>query len=165
VETYRQALAMQEAAYGPRHPWVASTVFNLGEAYKNMGQYATALKHYRRALSIWDQVLEKDHYLRAYGLTGLGEALLGLRRPAEARAALEQALEMADRLTLEPRLLGVTQFALARAVQQEGGPAARSLQLAEQSLATLQRAGGGSKRDLATTEDWLRRQRAKPRGR
>jgi tetratricopeptide (TPR) repeat protein len=161
VEVYRKALALQESAYGPRHPWVASTLFNLAEAQKNMGQHAIALKHYRRALSIWDEVLEKDHYLRAYGLTGLGEALLGLRRPADARAALEQALEMAGRIPLEPRLLGVTQFALARALLDSGGPVEKPFALAEQSIVTLRGAGAGSKRDLAAAESWLRDQRAK----
>ena len=153
---YRRALALQETVYGAKHPAAAATLFNLGETHLKLGEHKKALEHYRRAMAIWDETLGADHYLRAYGLTGLGEAFVGLGRYLEARASLERALDIAARTTVEPRVVGSAQFALARAVfgSPGGGPQARAL--AVQAETTLREAGRAGVREHAAVVAWLK---------
>jgi eukaryotic-like serine/threonine-protein kinase len=152
---YRRALALQQAVYGADHPSVAATLFNLGEAHRNLGEHARALEHYRRALAIWEAVFDEDHYLRAYGLTGVGEALLGLGRAAEARGYLERAIATHDRKPLEPRALGVTQFALARALRESPDGHEKSLEMATRAIETFRAAGPAGASGRAEVEGWL----------
>ena len=156
LAAYRRALAMQQKVYGAAHPAVANTLFNIGETHLKLSQPAPALSHYRRALAIWEQTLPADHYLRAFGLTGLGEALIGLRRAAEARAPLERALAIGDRTTLEPRLLGSAQFALAR-VWEAAGDVAKARELAAQAAATLRETGPAGAAQRAAVDAWLKK--------
>jgi eukaryotic-like serine/threonine-protein kinase len=152
---YRRALALQEKVYGAKHPAVAATLFNLGETHLKLAEHARALDHYQRAMSIWDEALGADHYLRAYGLTGLGEACVGLGRNTEARAHLERALDIAARTTVEPRVVGSAQFALARALDGPGDRSEQARALAAQAETTLRQAGRAGQREHAAAVAWL----------
>ncbi len=155
LEAYRRALAIQEKAYGDRHPWMAFTFFNLGETYANLGEHATGLDYYRRAVAVWEEVYDDDHPLLAEGYAGLAEGLLGAGRAAEARDAAQRALAVGESVPLEPRLMGIARFALARALGAMRADPERALELARQAAEDLRRAGPPGSKRLAAVEEWL----------
>ena len=74
---------------------VGRGMHNLGAVSTRMGDHAQALERYRAALEVLTKV--GDRNLIALNLMSTGDALVRLGRPAEARAPLEQALQMAER--------------------------------------------------------------------
>ena len=58
---YERALAIDEAAYGPNHPEVATDVNNLGFVLQDLGDLAGAKAHYERALAIDEAAYGPDH--------------------------------------------------------------------------------------------------------
>jgi len=58
---YEEILQALEAKLEPEHPYVATTLNNLAELYKNMGAYEKALPLYQRALDICEKVLGPEH--------------------------------------------------------------------------------------------------------
>ena len=58
---YERALKIDEAAFGPDHPNVASDVNNLGSVLKDLGDLAGARAAFERALSIFEKFLPADH--------------------------------------------------------------------------------------------------------
>ena len=55
------ALHINETAYGPDHPHVASTLTNLAEALRDLGEPATARPLLERALHINETTYGPDH--------------------------------------------------------------------------------------------------------
>jgi len=115
------------------------------------------LIHYRRALRIWEKTLSPDHYQIGYGLTGLGEALLGLDSPGEARSHLERALKIFSRQELDPTVVAEARLALAQALQRLGLDPDRASRLAAGARAAFAAAGPPGRRKLAAIEARLAR--------
>src|SRR5262249_40986810 len=57
----RRALAIWEAALGPKHPHVATSLNNLAGLYDAQGQYAQAEPLYQRALAIREESARLEH--------------------------------------------------------------------------------------------------------
>jgi tetratricopeptide (TPR) repeat protein len=59
--SYERALRIDEAAFGPDHPEVATDVNNLGGVQQDLGDLAGALASYERALGIFERFLPAGH--------------------------------------------------------------------------------------------------------
>jgi len=66
------ALGIKEAAYGPDHPQVGSTLTNLGVVRRELGDHAGAVEAYERALGIFEAAYGSDHPQVATTLGNLG---------------------------------------------------------------------------------------------
>src|SRR5450432_294961 len=88
----RIARAASERVLGPDHPMVAPPCSNECEVLNHLGRFAEARAACGRALEIW-RAAGTDLTIQSYGLTGLGLALLGEGRAADAVAPLEAAVE------------------------------------------------------------------------
>jgi tetratricopeptide (TPR) repeat protein len=91
-EAFERALAIDEAAYGPEHPKVATAVNNLGRVLKDLGDLAGAREAYERALAIDEAASGPEHPNVARDVNNLGLVLRDLGDLAGAREAYERAL-------------------------------------------------------------------------
>ncbi len=91
---YCQALSVLETSNSGH--MVTETLIDLSNAYLADGQYVKALPLAERAASLARQTLEPLHLYSA--LTSLGYCQLGLKRPAEARQALAEAISIIEEL-------------------------------------------------------------------
>jgi tetratricopeptide (TPR) repeat protein len=108
------------------------------------GRWQEALTMAEPAIMVLSREWGLDHPALAYPLTSLGIALIGLGRPVQALPHLERALELREAKDPEPRLLGETRFALARALWSVGRSEERAYRLAKRAELDL----GGSKESL-----------------
>ncbi|MEL6554132.1 MAG: tetratricopeptide repeat protein [Cyanobacteria bacterium J06621_11] len=69
----QEAIAIKEAALGPDHPEVATSLSNLAGLHRQQGNDATALPLYERVLSIRATALGPDHLEVAASLNNLAE--------------------------------------------------------------------------------------------
>jgi tetratricopeptide (TPR) repeat protein len=95
---YERALKIDEAAYGPDHPNVATYVNNLGLVLQALGELAEARAAFERALKIGEAVYGPDHPNVATYVNNLGLVLKDLGELAEARAAFERALTIFEQV-------------------------------------------------------------------
>jgi len=94
VESYLEGLLLARKV-GHRYA-EAAILSNLGEAYLSLEAYPESIAYCREALEVCT-VLGTEHG-RAVTLSCLGQALDRTGRPAQAKAALTEALEILDRL-------------------------------------------------------------------
>jgi tetratricopeptide (TPR) repeat protein len=136
-----RALAIDEAAFGPDHPNVASAVNNLGLVLKDLGDLEGARAHYERALAIWEKQLGPEHPQVAIGVNNLGGVLKDLGDLEGARAHYERALAI-DEAAFGPHHPNVARDVnnLGEVMRQQGDLAGagaaleRALAIWEQSL-------------------------------
>jgi len=92
-----RALAIDERAFGPDHPEVATDVNNLGMVLQDLGDLAGARAAFERALAIDERAFGPDHPNVAIRVNNLGSVLKALGELAGARAAFERALAIDER--------------------------------------------------------------------
>jgi tRNA A-37 threonylcarbamoyl transferase component Bud32/tetratricopeptide (TPR) repeat protein len=124
---------------GAVHPTVAIFESDRAEVLNLLHRYPEAQAGFSRAIDIWTSNVV-DPMMTSYARTGLGLALLGERRPAEAVAPLQAALEVRVAGHAAPDLIGETRFALARALWARPGQRARAEELARQARADYETA-------------------------
>jgi len=95
---FERALAIDERAFGPDHPEVATCVNNLGSVLHALGELAGARAAYERALAIDERAFGPDHPNVAIRVNNLGSVLKDLGDLAGARAAYERALAIIERV-------------------------------------------------------------------
>ncbi|MCL4862237.1 MAG: tetratricopeptide repeat protein [Caldilineaceae bacterium] len=95
-ELFERALGIDEAAFGPDHPSVATDVNNLGGVLQALGDLAAARDAYERALRIDEAAFGPDHPTVAIRVNNLGSVLQDLGDLAAARQAFEQALRIGE---------------------------------------------------------------------
>ncbi|WNG20950.1 tetratricopeptide repeat protein [Cystobacter fuscus] len=133
--------------------WALSTVVEkLADWYLKGGQHRQALPYYQRALALEEKRVPARHPDLFGPLVGLAECQLALHAPAQARAALERALETEPLSRLSASSLAHARFLLARAIW-EGGEAAQARQLALQAQKALREAHEDSQASQVTA--WL----------
>ena len=89
---FERALAIDEVAFGPNHPSVATAVNNLGGVLQDLGDLTGARAAFERALAIDEAVFGPDHLNVARDVNNLGSVLQAVGDLAGARAAYERAL-------------------------------------------------------------------------
>ena len=93
-KSYKRALAIAEAAFGPDHPQVATIVGNLGNVLRALGDLPGARAAFERALTIDEAAFGCKHPGVSRDLSNLGSLLRVLGDLEAARAALERALRI-----------------------------------------------------------------------
>lgn len=132
------AVALDTELFGAGDGRVAAGLHEVGELARARKQPARAIEIYRDAIARWEQLGDPNEPQLAFPLTGLGEALIELGRPAEAIAPLERALAMrigAEGVPSEER--AATRFALARALRESGGDTERARELANTARVSI----------------------------
>jgi serine/threonine protein kinase/tetratricopeptide (TPR) repeat protein len=136
LEMDRWVSSRVAALIGPGHTMRANLANNDGEVLNHLGRYAEAGVAFERALQSW-RAAGSDPGFLSYGMTGLGLAMLGQGRDADAIAPLETAYAIRVERELSPTLISETQFALARALWSQQKGRSRAVQLAKQARANL----------------------------
>ncbi len=99
-ELYTPTLAIRRSTLGATHPLVAWTLVNLARVLADSGHPDAGLVEIRRALAIYATAGaagdDPDHFPRALEVEG--QLLAGRRQFTDARARLEQSLELRARI-------------------------------------------------------------------
>jgi eukaryotic-like serine/threonine-protein kinase len=126
----RHALAIAERVNGPSHANVGEYASVLADVLVKEGHYGEAVPLYRRSLAIAGDNGQDASESGA----GLGIALLGLGRPADALVALEAALQWQEKNPDTPRYLAQARLGVARALWATGGDRVRARGLAAAAI-------------------------------
>jgi tetratricopeptide (TPR) repeat protein len=157
AETCAQTAQLIGKRLGPDHPSRANSVACVARAHLMQGKLGDALAGYQEAYRIFLKGHPPSHPDAAAYLTDIGESYLAMNRPREAIQPLEQALAIREAQALEPYSGGRTRFMLAQALWDTSGRAGRlrARELAEASLAALQKAGPRAGELAGAVEAWL----------
>jgi serine/threonine-protein kinase len=150
----QRALAIRERTLGAHHTDAGVSLSNLGGYAAAQDDHTAAVAFYRRALTVFGAALPPDHPYISRALTGLGESLVHIGRPAEALPLLETALAIKQKLE-DPVELAHAEFALATAVHaaRRDRPRARDLMLRARD--NYARAGPRAAEWHRMATDWL----------
>jgi eukaryotic-like serine/threonine-protein kinase len=159
LDIVRRAREIDVRAYGPTAVDMPHELSNEGEYLVALGRAKEAVPVFQRALVLWGRPAEQS-ILRAFPLTGLGQAWLALGRPDEARPVLEEALALRAKA---PRDVdgAETRFALARSLWATPRDRARADELALEArdiyahLSGATGDGARAKAQLALVEAWV----------
>jgi tetratricopeptide (TPR) repeat protein len=151
---YRAARASWEVSLGPDHPNVATSHNNLGNVFRDQGRYAAAETEYRAALKLYKAALGPDHFIVAASRRNLAEALLALHRADQALPVAEQAWARGQGDDVPPKWRAKIAFTLARCLRTTEDRD-RARQLAEDALASLEKAEHVSTEQVGEVKRWL----------
>ena len=129
-ELITRSLKLRRQRLGDTHPFIAITHVNLGDVELEAKSPAAALVHFEAAREVWAQAHGPDHPDHAYALTGIGRAHMDMGHPELAIASLQQAVQLRDPETVEPRLAASSRFILARAMMEAGVDKAKAREVA-----------------------------------
>jgi tetratricopeptide (TPR) repeat protein len=93
----REALALRERVFGPKHVDVAESLTTLAEFHRSMGQYVDAERLHQRALAIREELLSADHAQVAQSLNNLAVLRNAQAMYGEAETMLLRALAILER--------------------------------------------------------------------
>jgi len=149
-----EAIRISRKHMGEDNTQTANAILIKATIFQEERRYQDALATYQQALAMHQKVLEPNNQLFSYSYDGIGQSLLGLGRPEEARPMLEKALAIRG---TDPVDLADTEYALARALWQTGPQKAAALKYGEQALKDY---GRGSRPERASeVEAWLAQKR------
>jgi serine/threonine-protein kinase len=100
----RQALELDKALHGDRHPAVAEDLISLGNISLNLEHPAEAETDYRQALEIKRAWYGPDHPQTADAITYVAQALQAENKLKDAQTLLQQALASLDRSGGPPQM-------------------------------------------------------------
>ena len=138
---FREAIETWEAHPGNAN--VAIPLVNLGALLNRKGEHEQALELCSRAREVDEASLGPEHPDLGFAMTCIGEALIGLDRPADARPLLERAVRL--RAEVNAWELAWSKFQLGRALYRLGAPAAGAPQIAEARRLLLEHPGPDSR--------------------
>jgi tetratricopeptide (TPR) repeat protein len=138
LETFKSALAIEEAALGSDHPTIAGTLANMAQAQKWLGDLEGMVSNHARAIEILERHLEPNHPRFASNRYQYGIALALAGRHEEARVQLERSLAIGlTEESVTPEEIAATRFALAQSLWELGerNPAGEQAAIARGLLA------------------------------
>jgi len=91
LSCFQQALEIQKALFGDRHPDVATSLNNIGFVYSKKGDYDLALKYYEQSLEIQKALFGDRHPDVASSLNNISDAKRGLANQKRRIADEENA--------------------------------------------------------------------------
>jgi tetratricopeptide (TPR) repeat protein len=94
LKTFQQARVILEKVHGPRHPDVATNLYNTGITFFRMNRYADAVPFFTQAAEQRAGFHGARHWRTAQSIGFRGQAFMGLGRDREALADLEAASAM-----------------------------------------------------------------------
>jgi serine/threonine protein kinase len=102
-----ETLDLQKTKLGPEHPDTARTMYNLGNTYGFLKQYDKALKFHQQALAIRQAKFGPDHRVTLWSKWGVAAELYSLGQEAEAIRIIDELLEQARHLPVQPDLIAL----------------------------------------------------------
>jgi eukaryotic-like serine/threonine-protein kinase len=102
-----ETLALHQAKLGADHLDTVRCVYNLANIYGSTGQYAKALELHAAALEVRQLKLGPNHRETLWSMWGVAANLMKLERGAEAVPIIDDVLERAAKLKVQPNLLGL----------------------------------------------------------
>ncbi len=152
----RRALAIAEAAFGPHHPNVATSLNGLGKAALYQSRLSEAEPLFNRALAIREGGLDQDPLAVAETLNNLALAYLARSQRAEAEVLMKRALAIREKSLGgdHPDVAeSLGNLAMLYAEQGQGGKAEqlyqRALLIRERALTAREKSLGADHLDVA----------------
>jgi eukaryotic-like serine/threonine-protein kinase len=156
VQRHREALEIWRSELGADHPDVGVSMTNIAYTLMAQQQLGEALEILTEVRALHERVQGPDHPSAIYVGNAGGEVLLGLGRPAEARAWVERALASRAVAQVDPTLVAESKFVLARALAAGEPPErARALALAEEARASYAPHTDRFAQQLAEIDAWI----------
>jgi eukaryotic-like serine/threonine-protein kinase len=137
-------------------PWTALARLELADSLLHLGKHKEALEQARQAQPTLRELLGPLAPRLGEALRIQGEALLVLRRPAEAVALLEQAVLVAEGSALDPNERAWARFLLARALAESAQRPERQAELLTQARQDFSSADIPDLTHRAELERWAR---------
>ncbi len=109
---YRQAYRIRQQVFGDEHPKVMHSINAMAMVLAHKGEFEASEKELRRAIAIGEKAFPDNHPDLAYPVQNLGDVLAEQGRYKEALPFMERAVQL--RADINPKLLGHSEFALAR---------------------------------------------------
>jgi eukaryotic-like serine/threonine-protein kinase len=131
-------------------PWMV-----LGDLELKAGRIIQAKSDYEQAETLRETSFPSDSDSCSTSLTGIAEADLGLRRPAEALPLLEKAFRARKAQRRSTQDDARTDFALARALWETNGDRVRASALAHDALTVYSELPDYLRKDRSEVERWL----------
>ncbi|HET9211742.1 MAG TPA: serine/threonine-protein kinase [Thermoanaerobaculia bacterium] len=89
-----KVLTSHEKVYGPDHPELAQTLFNLGLSWSDLGDDRHARPYLERSLAIYERTLEPDHPLLLKAISAVADQHRQHGRAAAARSLDQRVLDI-----------------------------------------------------------------------
>jgi serine/threonine protein kinase len=102
-----EALVLQRRKLPADHPELLSSMYSLANAYGFLERYSDALKLHGEVLALRKAKFGPDHPSVLWSIWGVTAQLFRLNRPAEAMPMIEEVVERAVRLKVQPDLVGL----------------------------------------------------------
>ncbi|WP_434424230.1 tetratricopeptide repeat protein [Nannocystis pusilla] len=157
LQSLERALELLGGVVEADHPDMSMLLANKAWVLLAMGRCEDARELFVRAHDIDLKTFGDQHDRHPGRLTGLGQSLLCLGRPAEAIEGLERAIAILAAAPVESCELGEAQFTLAKALARLGEDRKRARELAS-AAAERYAASGGQCKELAAAGNWSPRQ-------
>lgn len=118
---YKQSMTMLSGLYGPEHPEMATSWFQIGELQETLGEYDKAVSLYKQALSILEKTRGKDHPSLVAVLDKLARLCTELEMERESIPLYEQLVAIREK-ALKPThpLLAISYNNLAESYRLQG---------------------------------------------
>jgi eukaryotic-like serine/threonine-protein kinase len=150
-----RALALRRRVLPAGHADIGLSLAVLAGLRARQGKHELARAGFVEALAVMEPALGPEHPFLAPALTGLGRALVELKRPAEAVPQLERALALRKDAKWDPVEIANTSEVLARALWAEGRDRQRARTVIEAAIAGLDGTGERGAPLRAELETWL----------
>ena len=147
---YCRSLTIDEKAFGPNHPEVATSLKNLAMLYKAQGRYAEAEPLHRRDLAICEKALGPDHPDVAVSLNNLAGLYKTQGKYAEAEPLYNRSLTIYEKASGPDHPLVATSLNNLALLYKAQGKYAEAEPLYRRSLAIREKAWGPDHPNVAT---------------
>jgi tetratricopeptide (TPR) repeat protein len=135
-----KAIAIQERAYEPDHPILATSYSNLARVERDLGNPTEARKLLHRAISIQERVYEPNDPILATSYSNLAQIERALGKLSEARQLFHKAIAIHERAYGRSHPILAVSYSNLALVEQDAGNLAHARQLLHKAIAIDERA-------------------------
>ena len=107
VQLREEALVLQRLKLPADHPDLLTSMYTLANGYGFLQRYTDALKLHKEVLALRKAKFGPDHPSVLWSIWGVTAQLFKLNRAAEALPMIEEVVERAARLKVQPDLVGL----------------------------------------------------------
>jgi hypothetical protein len=107
VQLREEALVLQRLKLPADHPDLLTSMYTLANGYGFLQRYTDALKLHKEVLALRKAKFGPDHPQVLWSTWGVAAQLFKLNRAAEAMPMIEEVVERAARLEVQPDLIGL----------------------------------------------------------
>jgi eukaryotic-like serine/threonine-protein kinase len=112
IQLHEKSLKLQQAKLGADHLDTANCMYNLANSYGKAGDIAKAIEWHAAALQVRKIKVGLDHRSTLWSMWGVAANLMKLDRGAEAVPLIDECLQRAAKMKVQPNLLGLADLRL-----------------------------------------------------